>query len=391
MNRFLFLAAIFSSLTAFGQGKPATTETPAAPAPATTPAPNLETCGEQIKLLCPNEKTPGEIVKCLFKNRAELSTQCKQEVERYARTQEQSSEQSGGALSALGGLSSQTPPFPLISIDGRYSPGDNSQNDINAKFSAPVYQTQQDYVAFTLTAAQMHFQEPVLLNSGREVPNDLYRVELGNQYTRKMEGFKSLSVSSSIGYAGDRIFQDARGLTFSANLRYGSPTATGGYFMWTLFISNNSSIIGPFIPIPGFLYTYKTPTFTGMFGLPFLSLQWTPAPLWAHSFSLIGTSVLVESAYGEVKSIQYFTGANWSNQSFILHDYVDSAERLIIEDKKVGIGARSFLFSKMIAEIRGGYSFDRLLYIGDGFRNMGQGSAELDAEAFATFSIKSTF
>ena len=101
--------------------------------------------------------------------------------------------------------------------------------------------------------------------------------------------------------------------------------------------------------------------------------------------------MLVESAYGEVKSIQYFTGANWSNQSFILHDYVDSAERLIIEDKKVGIGARSFLFSKMIAEIRGGYSFDRLLYIGDGFRNMGQGSAELDAEAFASFSIKSTF
>jgi hypothetical protein len=57
----------------------------------------------------------------------------------------------------------------------------------------------------------------------------------------------------------------------------------------------------------------------------------------------------------------------------------------------VGIGARSFLFSKMIAEIRGGYSFDRLLYIGDGFRNMGQGSAELDAEAFASFSVKSTF
>jgi hypothetical protein len=381
MNRFLAMMVVFSSLTAFGQ---------ATPAPA-DPKSTLETCAEQIKTFCPEEKTPGDIAKCLFKNRASLSTQCKQEVERFARAAEQSADQGGGALSALGGLSSPTPPFPLVSVDGRYSPGDNTQNELNVKVSAPVHQTERDYVAFTLTGGQIHFEDPIDLNSGRIIPRDLYRVEIGNQYTRKLEEGKSLAISSSIGYAGDRIFENTRGMTLSANLRYGRPTASGSYFLWTLFISNNSSFVGPFVPIPGFVYFYKTPTFTGMFGLPYLSLQWTPSALWAHSFSLIGPSVVLESAYGEVKSVQYFVGGNWSNQSFIMHDYVDSAERLTIEDKKVGIGARSFMFSKMIGEVRAGYAFDRLLYIGEGFRNMEAGSAELDSEAFVSFSIKSAF
>lgn len=381
MNRFLVMIMISSSLTAFAQGTP----------PAAEPKANLETCGEQIKIYCPDEKTPGEIAKCLFKNRAELSTQCKLEVERFARAAEQSADQSGGSLAALGGLSSPTPPFPMISVDGRFSPGDNTQGDFSAKVSAPVHQTQQDYVAFTLAGGQMHFEDPVNLNSGRVVPRDLYRVEIGNQFQRKLEQGKSLAISASIGSAGDRIFADQRGLTFSANLRYGRPTPSGSYFLWTLFISNNSSFVGPFIPIPGFVYFYKTPTFTGMFGLPYLSLQWTPSTVWAHSFSMIGPSVVLESAYGEVKSIQYFLGANWSNQSFIMHEYVDSKERLTVEDKKIALGVRSFLFSKMIAEVRGGYSFDRLLYIGEGFRNMEAGSAELDPESFVSFSIKSAF
>lgn len=357
---------------------------------AQTEEPSFASCDGQIKEFCPAEKTPGSILKCLLANESQITLQCKEEIKRVARALEQVDEQGGRALSVLGGLSSQAPPFPVIAYEGIYGDGKPAISDQRLNISTPIYQSEEDYFAISLAGAQVHLDKELTLTPGLQAPTDLTRLEIGSQYTRQLSGHRNWGIKGSIGYAADQISGKFNDTVYSLNLNYGYPTASGGFWNFFLLLSDS----GPFgknIPMPGFVYFFKTEDFTALLGFPVLSLQWTPSKDWAYSISALGPAITTEVAYGQIREIQYFTAASWNNQSFKLKKREEDEDRLTIEDKTVAAGARSFIFDYMLAEAKAGYSFDRQIYVGQGIRDMRRGYSEIDAGAFLTISIKSGF
>lgn len=352
--------------------------------------PSFKECISQIQQLCPAEKNPGMVIKCLKQNEAQLSQQCKDEMGRLIRASDQRNEQGGRSLSVLGGLSAQTPPFPIISYEGIFNSGDFKITDNRFNISSPVHQTATDYLALSLATGHVSLSESLTLEPGLDTPKDLYRAEIGAQYRHQLGGYESWGIKGSLGYATDHFSGKLNDTAYSINLQYSYPTPSGGFLTWFLYMSNNGSF-GNNIPIPGFLYLYRAENFTALLGFPILSLQWTPQKDRSYSISAAGPTISLESAFGELRAIQYFTTANWNTQTFSLENRIEEKERFYIEDKKVALGVRSFVFERMQIEARAGYSFDRLLYVGDSFRNMRRGSQKIDSEPFLSVSLKSTF
>ena len=342
-------------------------------------------CGPEVEKYC--SSVSGDKTRCLFEHRSDLSATCKQDLERLMRTRDQGGDRGGGALAALGGFNLLMPPIPVLSYDGRLNLQAPAYTENKVSLSSPVFHDDANMVGGSLSAAKFQTVNAVDMGNGTIVPSELYRAEVGGQYTHQLGGKRNWGLRGSYGFAGDRAFDSTQDATFSLNAQYGYPSESGQYWMLTAFLSSNSPF-GAYVPLVGFLYFYKTPTFTGVFGFPVISMQWTPRDQYAYSLTAFGTTLNAEAAYGELKTAQYFFNAGWTNQNFTLSNRIDDRDRLTFEEKKLALGVRAFAFGMMRAELQGGYSFDRIFYIGNGVRNMRDGSKHVDASPFVGVSLK---
>lgn len=357
----------------------------------------MEMCKGQIELYCSAErdtKDLREILKCLAKNDDKLSTECKQEIQRFAQASRQTTPPGGGPLGALGGLMGMGAQVPSLGYEGRYIPRHDgtpktpafTDNNLNA--SVPVFKTEKDTVALTLGGGNTHFSEPIILSSGTKVSSDFYKAEAGIQYSHKLGKQRTFGIRGSLGYTGDKMNKETQSFSVSAN--YSFPGSKESTWVLMVMMSNNSPL-GTYVPIPGFFYIYRTPTFTGLFGLPILSMQWTPVNPWSFSFSAFGPTIKSEVAYGAVDKTQFFTGFGWRQQRFILSERTNEDERLTVEEKNAEIGFRRPLFQGVFSEIQTGYSFDRSIYAGEGLFNKDGGSADLESNWYLKWSLKVAF
>jgi hypothetical protein len=160
--------------------------------------------------------------------------------------------------------------------------------------------------------------------------------------------------------------------------------------MLTAIFSNNGPLVN-YIPIPGVSYLYKTDTFTGMFGLPALSIRWTPVFPWAFALAIFGPTVQSEVSYGSIDRVQFFSGFYWTRQSYIPSTRDNDKDRLTIEEKKAAVGFRTLIWGTMIGEFQLGQAFDRSVYIGNGLFNKDGGSVSIPADWYLSASIKVRF
>ncbi|MGZ3690666.1 MAG: hypothetical protein ACXVAX_04145 [Pseudobdellovibrio sp.] len=354
--------------------------------------PVLVRCDAESEEFCHDQKNPKDLFKCLAVNAKNLSRECKQELERFIEMRSEAEERGGGSLTSFGGLNAMGPPVPLISYEGQNIPGNKSTSLIENKFglSIPLYKDKSYTVAGTLTAGELHLGDSLILNTGRSVPTDLYRYEVGGQYMQPLEEKRLFSFKASAGYAGDKPSQAARDASYSLNFSYGVPGSENGYWMYMLFMTNNSPFINYF-PIPGVMYIYRTPTFSGMFGFPILSMQWTPVEPWAYSLSLFGTNFQAEISYGHRDQLQGFIGYGVNQQSYIPSDRTTERERLTLQDQRVSAGLRMLLFKTAQLEFQAGQSFNRSIYVGEGFQKKDGGSLALASDSFMSWSLKIGF
>ncbi len=352
----------------------------------------MQSCEKDRIRFCGDRKELSDIRSCLIEHDKEIATECKQELDRFMQMRRQAASRGDGALSFFGGLNAMGPPVPLISYDGRYSPGSNStsftENKLN--ISAPIYKSDADTVALSLAGGILHLGDSLLLSSGKTVPTDLYRIETGVQYFHQLPEKRNWRFRGSIGYAGDKPFANSNDLTYSLNANYGFPGSGKGFWIVSVFFSNNGPL-GNYIPIPGVSYFYKTDTFTGMFGFPITSIQWTPVFPWSFSLAVFGPIVQSEVGYGSIDRIQYFSGFYWTRQSYIPSERDKDKDRLTIEEKKAAVGFRTPVWEQMIGELQVGHAFDRSAYIGDGLFNKDGGSVSIPSDWYLSTSIKVKF
>ena len=358
------------------------------------PAGFFANCEKERVRFCFERKESPDIAECLIHHDKELSHGCLQGMERFLQFRRQSASRGGGALSAFGGLNSMGPPIPLASYDGRLSPGASGSGpgffENKANISAPVYKTATDSVALSLAGGDLHLNGPPTLNSGLPVPADLYRIEVGAQYFHDLGERKNWGLRTSVGYAGDKPFQNGGDTTYSLNLNYGFPGAGNGRWMTFLFYSNNSTIANG-IPLPGAAYLYRSDTFMALFGFPIVALQWTPVFPWAYSLAIFGPTVQVEAARGSIEKFQVYGGYYFTNLNYLPSQRTVQGDRLTVQEMKVAVGLRTPIFGSFLGELQAGPSFDRQIYLGAHLFDRGDGSASIPDDWSVTWSAKYAF
>lgn len=383
MKRSLIFFSLLFGEQALAQDKPQSRE--------------MELCKGQIELYCQAEREKKdfrEILKCLAKNEDKLSTECKQEFQRFAQASRQTTPPGSGPLGALGGLTGLGAQVPSLSYEGRFIPGSSGSPETpsflesNLNTSVPVFKREKNTVAVTLGGGNLHLSEPVILSSGTKVSTNFYKAEVGLQYSRSLENKRRFGLRGSVGYSGDKIDTETQSFNVSAN--YSFPGSNDNQWVLMVMMSNNSPL-GTFVPVPGFFYIYRTPTFTGLFGLPILSIQWTPINPWSFSFSAFGPTLKSEVAYGEIDKTQFFTGFGWRQQRYLLSERTNEDERLTIEEKNAEIGFRRPLFQGVFSEFQTGYTFDRSIYLGEGLFNKDGGDSDLEGNWYVRWSVKVAF
>lgn len=322
---------------------------------------------------------------CLIKNDSKLSLDCKKGLERMIQAREESSGRGGGALTSFGGLNAMGPPLPLFSYEGRY---DESIRENKANISIPVYKSGSDSLAVSLAAGQLYLNENLRFDNGMAVPENLSRYEVGAQYHHQLPERRHWGLRTSIGYTGDKAFAAAKDTSYSLIASYGFPSSEKGYWVTMVYMANNSIFLN-YVPIPGAMYIYRTKNFSGMFGFPITSMQWTPEDsLWAYSLSMFGPTVQIESAYGLRDKIQYFTNYAFMNQSYIPSERDSDQDRLRLQEQKVAFGLRGPFIKNTLWELQTGYGFQRSFILGKGFFRKERSSVEIPDHWFVSWGIK---
>jgi hypothetical protein len=362
-----------------------------------TPPPSLQallevSCQEEIKRLCPTEEGPRSILRCLKTQQEQMSSKCKEDMSRVFQSNQEVSHRGGGALSSFGGFGMTPSASPSIAYEGRIAPNHNSPSLSENKIviSTPLYKAEGKSLSLSTQGNILHLNQPLLLSPGTIIPKDYYRMELGAHYLQMLPEKRSFGVRSSLGYNTDKPLTDKRDLSFSLSGHYSFPSTDHSSWAVALYLSNNGPLAN-YIPIPGVIYFYKTPTLTGMFGFPFASLQWTPAFPWTLSTSLFGFNYNFEIAYGSVERSQYLFGLNSGRQSYMLHNRVDEKERLTFEEKKLFLGLRTPLFNKVSSEFQIGDSFGRKVYLGNKLFKKNGGETKMNSSLYASWRMRTSF
>lgn len=358
------------------------------------PAFVFSNCQIDLETFCkdvPADAEPKVRLKCLGQNHENVSQQCKQEIQRYFQASRGTAPPGGGPLGSIGGMMGLNNDLYSFSYEGRYQKNQNQNSLITG---IPLYKNDRESIAAQVTLAHYHNDEIQILDTGINIAKDLYRTELGLSYSKKSENMRALGVKASVGYVGDKINSDTA--VYNLNLNYFLPDADNSknenkaFWVWFVMVSNNSPL-GAYFPLPGFLYIYKTENFTGLFGIPILSLQWTFQKPWSLSFSVFGPNIKTEINYGLTDQMQIFVGSSWKQQRFILADHNNEKERLTSEEKNIEMGFRKPLFHIMLAEAQLGYTFDQSYYFGEKLYNRDGGYVSQSDALYLKASLKAVF
>lgn len=331
-------------------------------------------CQLEIEKHCPSVTSRKDTLSCLLKYESEVSDKCKQELQRLSKVVEATGARGGGGMASfggvMGGIGLMPPKKTVIAINGMLAPEGTPTVIEQSKFNVatPVWNKNGEAFALSLSASQIAFNEKRSFDSGIKTPKELQRLDLGAQYSRALANKGFFGLRGSLGSASDRPFDTDEEVTFSLTSFYTRPEDTDRQWIWTVFLSNNNSFAN-YIPIPGFIYLYKTEGFTGMFGLPFMSLQWTPKVPWILSMSYFITNFNSEIAYGLRDKFQTFAGFAISQQNFLRAEREERKDRLFFNEKKVFAGVRSPLTQGVSGEVQSGISFDRKLKEGESFND----------------------
>jgi hypothetical protein len=344
-------------------------------------------CEEPRVKYCAAESRPYSVSECLLKHDDELSEECRQDLDRFVRFRRE-------AMSSFGAVNATLPPVPALSYGGRYSPSTGNAPTLlenHGSLSSPIYHGGNDTVSASLTGGDLHLGAPVALDSGYEIPQDLYRVELAAQIFHQLPEKKIWTARASIGYAGDKPFSNAADITYAFSGSYGFPGGSDkSYWLLSVFLANNS-LIADFIPLPGFAYIYHTTDFSGVFGFPIVSLQWTPVFPWSYSLAIFGPIVVSEVAYGTIDRFQAYLGFYLTRYRYLPSNRIDPESRLTVKESKAAVGFRVPFAEVFVGELQLGRAFGRKAFLGEGISDTSGGSLSLDSAWYVDWELKARF
>lgn len=207
-------------------------------------------------------------------------------------------------------------------------------------------------------------QSPVLSNSNRVVPDELWDVSAGASWRKEQGDRKDVVISGGVGSASDTLFHSSRELSLRATAAVKRPSGPRNAWIALLAYSNNRDFLNN-IPLPGVAYWARSANsrVDAVLGFPLLFVGVRPTEKTALRMSAFGPTNL--SAEGSVRvagPIQVYAGFDWNQKEWFRADRTDRNDRIFYEQKKWSAGVRSPVSRAVRLDVSAGSLFHRRFY-----------------------------
>jgi hypothetical protein len=231
-----------------------------------------------------------------------------------------------------------------------------------------------------------------LAPSGSPIP-PLYDLSLGLNYVRELAPGENASVWLNVASPSNEPFADLSVTNFMATTAYTYPV--GAHSSW-LFLVNYSSQRTTWggIPLPGFAYRYKVDRkIQWLLGFPTVAMKWDISEKWNLAASAfyppgLGKATLTYRIAGPLAA---YGGWEWAQNTFLLYKRTDSKERLYYDERKAFVGFRAPLGKLVLADLEGGYSYERRFIQDRKFRHKPKNRKDLSNSWAARLSLMANF
>ncbi|WP_374079846.1 hypothetical protein [Bdellovibrio bacteriovorus] len=250
-------------------------------------------------------------------------------------------------------------------------------------FVAPVYKTETEAVSLSLSGTQL------AVKPGQGNLSELYDLQVGLGYTKALDDKRLWSVSARYGSASDKPFEDSTVTTLGVTAFYSYPSDETSRWLLLLDYSNNRPILNE-IPLPGFAYFYApSKTFRGVFGVPFVSLNWDYAEKWGMEvFTLVPWIFKASVNYKLNEYARIYTGVDFSQVTYYLYGRQNRNDRLFYDEKKVFLGVKSPLSKSVFAELEMGHAFDRAFFVDENYTTNPDNPVEIGNAFYGKVSLR---
>jgi hypothetical protein len=231
--------------------------------------------------------------------------------------------------------------------------------------------------------------QAILPDTHDRFPSDLWAISLGTGYRYLFDSGAMAGGTVSVGSLSDQPFQSLRDMTISVSGFYRKPNSP---WLFGFALSSNSQVL-QYIPIPFVAYLYApSRQFQALLGFPFANVVYRPLDnvILTASYALL-TNFHAHVAYRITKKWNVFTGIDFDSENYWRAERQVADDRFFYYNNRVPLGMQYAFTPNILAELAGGYIFDRFYFEGQSFLDQSYNHVRVDPGAFVGLRIQARF
>lgn len=276
----------------------------------------------------------------------------------------------------------------LPAVDVSRQDTDFSARHYNLSMLLPVWNREHSELALTPSFGVLDIHSGAILpDSRQDLPDELYKIDLGGVYRRKLDGDRILGLQVSLSSPSDKPFNSLDEVSVNATGMLRVPAAANDAWWFFLNYSDRRDFL-PYVPLPGVAYQWNPgPEFRGVFGLPFSMVNWQPMEDWTLEASyFVPRTIHTRLRYQLLEKVSVYSGFRWYHDSYLRSERDEDQDRLFFYQKKAMSGIIWEISESFSIDLQGGYGFDRFLYEGEDYGDRGDDRISLSDGWFGQVS-----
>ena len=204
--------------------------------------------------------------------------------------------------------------------------------------------------------------EALLPDTGQPYPDELWNINLGLMYFRKLDNDWSWGGGVTLGSASDRPFASINEMNVGMMAFLRIPSGEHNAWAFSLMYAPMGELR---FPIPGVAYSYQSSDdFHLNIGLPF-SIMYHPLERLTLEASYMPIHTIhAKAKYKITDWLSAFAAYDWANDSYSLADRVEFNQRFFMYDQRLAAGLESKMGEHGFIELASGLVFDRYSFEG---------------------------
>jgi hypothetical protein len=202
----------------------------------------------------------------------------------------------------------------------------------------------------------------ILPDTGQPYPEELWNVNMGLMYFRKLDNDWSWGGGVNFGSASDRPFASINEMFVGMNAFLRIPSGENNAWLFSLMYAPMGELR---FPIPGVAYFYAPcENFHMNIGLPF-SMMYRPIDRLTLEASYMPIHTIhTKAKYKITEWLSAFVAYDWANDSYALADRLDVNQRFYMYDQRLAGGLEAKMGEHFFVDLASGLIFDRYSFEG---------------------------